>query len=189
MSHQQFFTVQHGLSIQVKWLDSGVMLPSNPEFESEIPSEFKIACEFSHLDNRNEQAAAELAKHDMQAVNDLFQNQNKKINILLGFFLAQYRENQSSTVTTNFGAGELSYVSPQTVSKGDLAQVTLFLENPSAAVYCYAECVDVTATEQGCEVKLEYRLIREDDRDLLIRAALNQQQKLLRQRSLNRDAE
>lgn len=189
MSQPQFFTVQHGLSIQIDWLEADQVLPSMVDFEAEIPAEFKIACEFSHLDNRNEQAAAELAKHDLQAVNELFQNQNKKINILLGFFLAQYRQNANNLVTTQFGAGELSVAINEQVEIGALARVTLFLEQPSAAVYCYAKCVEVASTEHGQEAKLEYQRIREDDRDLLIKAALNQQQKLLRQRSLNRDAE
>ncbi|MEF1340741.1 PilZ domain-containing protein, partial [Vibrio rotiferianus] len=42
-------------------------------------------------------------------------------------------------------------------------------------------------SEQGHLVTLKYKLLREADQDLLIKAALYQQQKLLRQRSLERD--
>ena len=63
----------------------------------------------------------------------------------------------------------------------------LFLDHPAAAIYCYAQVVECESAEQGYVVTLKYKLLREADQDLLIKAALYQQQKLLRQRSLERD--
>ncbi len=188
MSQHQFFTVNHGLNIEVELLDSQHALPDPAAFEAEIPSEFKIACEFSHLDSRNEHVAAELAKHDLESVNQVIQAQNQKINVLLNYFLSQQSTPKNTSVTTRFGAGEVSYLSPTQLEIGTLAQISLRLEQPAAAIYTYAKCTDCSATNDGFDITFEYVLIRESDRDILIKAALNQQQKLLRQRSLERDA-
>ena len=73
------------------------------------------------------------------------------------------------------------------IELGRLVKAKLFLEHPAAAIYCYAEVFSSEAKDSGFEIKFKYAHLRDADQDLLIKAALHQQQKLLRQRSLDRD--
>jgi hypothetical protein len=90
--------------------------------------------------------------------------------------------------TTCFGASQVSYLCTQTVPVGQLARVKLFLESPAAAIYCYAQVTACEAHEQQFEITMKYQLLRDSDQDLLIKAALHQQQRILRQRTLERDS-
>lgn len=89
--------------------------------------------------------------------------------------------------TTQFGASQLSYRSETEIETQQLVRVKLFLDHPAAAIYCYAQVVACEPCDRGFITTLRYKLLREADQDLLIKAALYQQQKLLRQRSLERD--
>ncbi len=66
-------------------------------------------------------------------------------------------------------------------------RVKLFLEYPAAAIYCYASVMQCQQEPEHTLVTLKYDLLRDVDQDLLIKAALYQQQRLLRQRSLDRE--
>ena len=187
MDQQEFFTVHHKLTANVEPLPSGFVLPDQITFASEIPTPFIVASEFSQLDSLTESAMNELKNSDFKHVVQLIEHQNSKLNLLLTFMLAQQDAETFRTYSTSFGASQFSYVSEQEISAGTLARVKLFLDHPPAAIYCYAEAIECKPLKEGFEVTMKYSMLRDQDQDLLIRAALYQQQKLLRQRSLDRE--
>ncbi|MET2851162.1 PilZ domain-containing protein [Vibrio owensii] len=187
MTEQEYFTVHHNLTINVETLETGFALPDEETFVSEIPAPFIVASEFSHLDMLADNARLELQSKELKHVIYLLDTQNSKLNLLLSFMLSQQDDAKLRFQTTQFGASQLSYRSDSEVETGKLVRVKLFLDHPAAAIYCYAQIVECDSTEQGYVITLKYKLLREADQDLLIKAALYQQQKLLRQRSLERD--
>ncbi len=187
MTEQEYFTVHHQLTINAEPLPEGSSLPSYPIFESEIPAPFIVASEFSHLDMLNDSARKELNNSDFKHVINLLDTQNSKLNLLLTFLLSQQDNPTYRTVTSAFGASQCTFLSPTSLNDGQYVRIKLFLEHPAAAIYCYASVVECQAQEQGFDITVKYQLLRDADQDLLIKAALNQQQKLLRQRSLDRE--
>ncbi len=187
MTEQEYFTVHHNLTINVETLGTDFALPDEATFVSEIPAPFIVASEFSHLDMLADNARLELQNKELKHVISLLDTQNSKLNLLLSFMLSQQDDIALRFQTTQFGASQLSYRSASAVEKDQLVRVKLFLDNPAAAIYCYAQAVECEQSEQGYVVTLKYKLLREADQDLLIKAALYQQQKILRQRSLERE--
>ncbi|PWI34952.1 PilZ domain-containing protein [Vibrio albus] len=187
MDPQEYFTVHHKLTVNIEPLPSGFTLPDQMTFTAEIPAPFIVASEFSQLDSLTENAMNDLRNSDFKHVIHLLDNQNSKLNLLLTFMLAQQDDESSRHYTTSFGASQFSYQSASEIPAGTLARAKLFLDHPPAAIYCYAEATECIPNEHGFEVIMKYIMLREQDQDLLIRAALYQQQKLLRQRSLNRE--
>ncbi|BBM64225.1 PilZ domain-containing protein [Vibrio alfacsensis] len=187
MTEQEYFTVHHSLTINVETLATGFILPNEETFESEIPAPFIVASEFSHLDMLADKARLELQTKELKHVINLLDTQNSKLNLLLSFMLSQQDDADVRFQTTQFGASQLSYRTHLEANPEQLVRVKLFLDHPAAAIYCYAQVIDCQPEEQGYVVTLKYKLLREADQDLLIKAALYQQQKLLRQRSLERD--
>lgn len=86
-----------------------------------------------------------------------------------------------------FGASQFTYISEKPVADDTKLRVKLFLDHPPSAIYCYAETESCQQEDAHYLVKARYVRLRDSDQDLLIKAALYQQQKLLRQRSVERD--
>ncbi len=188
MAEQEYFTVHHSLTVNVELLGHDYILPSEDDFHAEIPVPFVVASEFSQLDQMADSARLELKNSDLKQVINLLDAQNSKLNLLLSFMLSQQDQEAFRFKSTSFGASQFSYKSRTPVNLGEQARVKLFLESPAAAIYCYAQVSQCDQRDNGeFEVTLKYELLRDSDQDLLIKAALHQQQKLLRQRSLERD--
>ncbi|NOH81976.1 PilZ domain-containing protein [Vibrio sp. RE86] len=187
MSEQEFFTVNHTMTVNVEPLASGEALPSFEKFESEIPAPFLVASEFSNLDWLNDSARNELKNNDFKHVIQLLDTQNSKLNLLLTFMLSQQDDANFRHQTHSFGASQFSYASEAAIDIDTKVRVKLFLDHPPAAIYCYGHITKVEQDDDMNLVTVKYDHLRDLDQDLLIKAALYQQQKLLRQRSLNRD--
>ena len=187
MSDQEYFTVHHPMTVNVEPLADDATYPTFEEFEGEIPAAFLVASEFSSLDQLNEAARAELKSNDFKHVIQLLDTQNGKLNLLLTFMLSQQDNQTLRHETISFGASQFSYKASQSFAIGRKLRVKLFLDHPAAAIYCYGSVSQSTEDDKQHIISVKYDLLRDLDQDLLIKAALYQQQKLLRQRSLNRD--
>lgn len=187
MHNQEFFTVHHALTINVEPLAEHFSLPSHEIFEAEIPAPFLVASEFTQLEQLSDNARMDLKNSDFKNVVQLLEAQNSKLNLLLTFMLSQQDEAQHRTTTTRFGASQLTYLAKAPLRIGQKVRIKLFLEYPAAAIYCYASVTECQQESEHTLVTLNYDLLREMDQDLLIKAALYQQQRLLRQRSINRE--
>ncbi len=187
MTEQEYFTVHHNLTINVESLGTDFALPTEEIFTSEIPTPFIVASEFSKLDTLADNARLELKNKELKHVIELLDTQNSKLNLLLSFMLSQQDDAATRFHTTQFGAGQCTYLTDTALDIHQIVRVKLFLDHPAAAIYCYAEVVECMSSEPGFLITLKYKMLRDTDQDLLIKAALYQQQKLLRQRSLERD--
>ncbi|MCE0492859.1 PilZ domain-containing protein [Vibrio salinus] len=187
MIDQEYFTVQHALKVNIEKLDPDFTFPEESAFEAEIPTPFIIANEFSQLDSMNDLAKQELRERDLKHVVQLLDAQNSKLNLLLNFMLAQQDDINTRYTTTSFGASQFTFLTGNVFAEKDKLRVKLFIESPASAIYFYGHVSNCELTEQQYQVTVKYDLMRENDQDILIKAALFRQQKLLRQRSLERN--
>ena len=186
MNQDEYFSVHAGLTINVAPLAPHETVPELQDFPSEIPPLFRVARECSSLDDELERALTHFSKPETAGLTQYLTAQNSKINLLLSFVLAQQDDPALRFTTHTFGASRLTYASPVALPIGTAVRVKIFLDNPAAAVYAYAEVADCQAENDQFTVHLRYTRLTEDDQDLLIRAALFFQQKMLRQRAQQR---
>ncbi|NAX48402.1 hypothetical protein [Photobacterium halotolerans] len=187
MNQDEYFSVHAGLTINVEPLGEHAVLPDDAEFLREIPPLFRVASECSELEGSAEKMLQQDNKTMNRPLLDYLAAQNNKINLLLSFVLSQQDDPALRHTTQTFGASQLTYLAERPLEIGCQARLKLFLDNPPAAVYCYASVSECQAREDKFDITLQYTRLQEDDRDLLIRAALHIQQKLLRQRALQRN--
>lgn len=187
MPDQEYFTVHHRMTVNVEPLAPDHTLPSYEQFESEIPAPFLVASEFSQLDLLNDSARSELNNSDFKHVIELLDTQNSKLNLLLTFMLSQQDNEAYRHQTVSFGASLFSYLAAKPLPTNQAVRAKLFLEHPAAAIYSYGHVIESEPQDDQYLITIKYDLLRDLDEDLLIKAALYQQQKMLRQRSLNRD--
>ena len=187
MRQEEYFSVHLGLTINVEPLPNGKSLPNFETFSAEIPPLFRIASECNTLEENAERLLVEFGKEDSKALVAYLSAQNSKINLLLSYVLSQQDNANYRYITETFGASKLSFYSPHDFTVRQNVIVKLFLDHPAAAIYCYAEVVNCSALDDRFLIELHYTRLLEEDRDLLIRAALHCQQKLLRQRAQQRN--
>lgn len=187
MQQNEFFTVTGPLKVNIEPLRLDSTLPDLDQYIAEIPAPFIASSEFSLLDQQNDAAKHELNQHNLKHVAELIEQQNSKLNLLLNYIISQQDDPAQRHITQSFGAGQLSYLTSEALQIGQFAKVKLFLDHPPAGIFCYAEVTNLQTTDAGQLVTMSFVRILEEHQDLLIKAALYQQQKLLRQRSLNRD--
>ncbi|MGL5336363.1 MAG: PilZ domain-containing protein [Enterovibrio sp.] len=182
MNNDDYFSVKADLRINIEPLASSKDLPTLEAFLDEIPAEFQIASQCSLLDFKVQNELAKL-HNDHPTLSQLLQIQNEKINLLLGFLLNSATHADPNIRTDSFGASKLSVFSKMPFEINSYVKINLFLENPACAIYCYAQVDSSKSKNDEFFSELHYVLLQEEDKDVLIRAALYHQQKLLRLRS------
>lgn len=182
-----YFSVDYAATVNLFKLENGEALPSLEDFESEIPVPFRMSHHFTFLESRAQQQLQKL--HGVEATSAIMEYlsvQNEKLDLLLNHALAQEIEKQNKYTTHSLGGSRFTVTFEQEPIVDDQYRIKLFLVDPAYAVYAYAQVTAVEPNEDAYLVTFEYCRILEADEDKLIRAALHQQQKMLRQRAEDR---
>ncbi len=187
MNNNEYFIVNHPLSINVEPLNDQQTIPSPLDFENEIPAPFRMASDLASLD-ANASHSVKLNKELTPGLWDHLELQNKKINILLTYVLSQQDDKKMHYKTTSFSAAECIFACAD-VSSFKVNQTVilkLFILEKAAAIYCYATITKIHENK----ITLFYQQIREEDRELLIRTTLyfqSQQLKVRTERRLDKE--
>tara|TARA_R110001583_G_scaffold28426_3_gene100899 strand:- start:13671 stop:14240 length:570 start_codon:yes stop_codon:yes gene_type:complete len=188
MTSNQYFIVEHQLSLNVETLNDDEMIPNEVNFEAEIPAPFRMASDLTSIDSHSLQPL-KLNNDTTQVLWAYLQAQNLKINTLLTYVLSQQDDKALRFESIAFSAGNCLFKQKARQENTLFAvnqkvRLKLFLPEESAAIYCYAT---VTAINDDI-VELTYQQIREQDRELLIRATLHIQAKQLKLRAQQRSS-
>lgn len=187
--NRQYFTIPYATSINVVPLPEQASLPDQENFEQEIPTPFRVASETAAMDHSALRAIRNLGDV-AEELAEYLNHQARKINVIMGYILQMQDDERFRAETTQFGAGEFSYRADEALAIDRHAQVKLFLPEEAAAVFSYARVIHCEPhSQRGYIITMQYARIREEDRELLIRATLHQQTKQLKQRSQQRNSQ
>jgi len=182
MNNNEYFLVEHTLSINLKSIDKEELPLSQHAFEQEIPGPFRMASDLAQAD-ANILTPLKLNNETSKALWQYLQAQNQKINTLLSYVLTQQDEEKSRHQSLKFSAGCLIIKNNNTLKKEDIVRLKIFLPEESSAIYCYAYVTEISAEQ----CTLTYTFIRDQDRELLIRASLHIQSQQLKDRAKLRE--
>ncbi|MDX7825603.1 PilZ domain-containing protein [Aeromonas caviae] len=187
---EQFFSVTHATPVNVIPMPADFRLPTLEALEAELPEPFRIASAITSIDL----VSSRLLRSQNESMHDLVEiinQQSRKIDMIMGYVLAAQDHPEHRFHTLRFGAGQLTYLHPhqghgEAPTLHQIVRLKIFLREEASAVYCYGEVVQRDAGEHGTHVVLDYVRIREDDRELLVRASLHVQSKQLKLRAQER---
>ncbi|PJG60088.1 PilZ domain-containing protein [Aeromonas cavernicola] len=187
---EQFFSVTHATPVNVILMPADFQLPSLAELEAELPEPFRISSTITSIDL----VTTRLMRNQNESMHDLIEivnQQSRKIDMIMGYVLSVQDHPEQRFQTLRFGAGQLTYLHPHqghgaAPTVDQFVQLKIFLRDEAAAIYCYGQVTHLTTSEEGQQVALEYVRIRDDDRELLVRASLHVQSKQLKQRAQDR---
>ncbi|EIS3742657.1 PilZ domain-containing protein [Aeromonas hydrophila] len=187
---EQFFSVTHATPVNVIPMPGDFHLPSLEALEAELPEPFRIASAITSID----MVTSRLIRNQNDSMHDLVEiinQQSRKIDMIMGYVLSVQDHPEHRFHTLRFGAGQLTYLHPRQ-SHGEvphqhqIVRLKIFLREEASAIYCYGQVKQLEPSEHGTHVMLDYVRIREDDRELLVRASLHIQSKQLKLRAQDR---
>lgn len=178
---ESFYLIAHEVPINITPASEHEAQMDQTEFEANMPYAFKIATEMSEIEAQALRPFRNMGEKFEDLVAYL-QLQAKKMDLMMSYILQQQDDEQYRAQTVKFGGGGLVVkFDKETQSHvGDKVVVKLFLEDEAAAVYCFAEAIEVESEEDNQTVKYYFTHIREQDQELLVRASLHLQTKQLR---------
>lgn len=185
MNNNEYFLVEHTLSINLQLIEKDQLPLDQLSFEDEIPGPFRMASDLAKAD-ASILTPLKLNSDNTQALWSYLQAQNQKINTLLSYVLTQQDDQKARHQTTKFSAGSLiiNDLNKTSIWKiGDNVRLKIFLPEESSAIYCYGIVSKIDQTE----CIFSYTFIRDQDRELLIRASLHVQSQQLKQRAKQRE--
>lgn len=187
---EQFFSVTHATPVNVIPMPGDFHLPSLEALEAELPEPFRIASAITSID----MMTSRLIRNQNDSMHDLVEiinQQSRKIDMIMGYVLSVQDHPEHRFHTLRFGAGQLTYLHPhqghgEVPHLHQIVRLKIFLREEASAVYCYGQVKQLEPSEHGTHVMLDYVRIREDDRELLVRASLHIQSKQLKLRAQDR---
>ncbi|UXB12152.1 PilZ domain-containing protein [Aeromonas dhakensis] len=187
---EQFFSVTHATPVNVIPMPGDFHLPSLEALEAELPEPFRIASSITSIDR----VTSRLLRNQSESMHDLVEiinQQSRKIDMIMGYVLSVQDHPEHRFHTLRFGAGQLTYLHPrqghgEAPHLHQIVRLKIFLREEASAIYCYGQVKQLEPSEHGTQVVLDYVRIREDDRELLVRASLHIQSKQLKLRAQDR---
>ncbi|WP_333606924.1 PilZ domain-containing protein [Arsukibacterium sp.] len=181
--YHDYFSIAHPIVINVR--DCAQPLPDEQQFLAQIPAPFLLAGEVTQLNmsglralNRLGELAEELAKY--------LQQQAQKIDLLLHYVLQQQDNQSERQLTLSYGGAGCCFISPQAYDPLSILQIKLFLAENEGAVFCYGQVLSAEQVAAGWQITVVFKRIREQDRELIVRASLHQQSRQLKLKAAER---
>lgn len=176
----EYFTIKHQLNVNVIPLPDGHELPEVDDIIKHMPYAFRMAGEIATLETKALRPLRNLGDHAAELA-EYLNHQSKKIDLMMSYVLHQQDDHSHRYASIEFGGGGVSVTSDEPFEPGTNHQLKLFIEEEATAVFCYGEVVACEETDdQQHRVTFIYSRIREQDQELLVRASLHLQTRLLK---------
>ncbi len=181
--YNDYFIIEHDIRINVKPFSGDE--PDDIGFERLIPEPFLMAGEQVMLEqsalkslNRLGELAEELAVY--------LRIQARKIDRMMRYILLQQDDPECRTLSHSYGGSALCFDSDSAYHEGELLEVKMFLEHNDGAVFALARVIGVEPVSDKFRIRVTYTRIREQDRELIVRASLHQQSRQLKRKAEQR---
>jgi hypothetical protein len=174
-----YFTIEQDLNVNVIPLEDERVLPSYDSFIRNMPYSFRLASEVSTLEASALRPLRNLS-HVGEDLVDFLKAQSRKIDLIMSYILTMEDDDDNRLLAHSFGGGGMTVLSNTEFAVGQLTQMKIFLSDEAAAIFCYGEVLKVERQGDKFLTQLYYARIREDDREIIVRASLHQQSKQLK---------
>jgi len=186
--YQEYYAIRDVVALTVTPLANNVELPDESDFIAEIPEVFRLANDIRNVD-LNAVASLRGLGALAEPLMTLLNQQNTKLNLLLGYVLSREDTPDARHQSYEYGGGGVRYLDNNSALQlGQHVKLKIFLREIAAAIYAYADVAAIDSTANGDTlITLAFTRIRDDDREILVRASLQAQTKLLKKRAEERD--
>ena len=176
---EQYFQIEYPIDINLELISEHQLPKSDADIEQFIPPLFKLVNEVNVI----EQTALRPLRQLGDVAEELAQYlklQSRKIDLVLSHILANENQDEEQLETFSFGGSGFTLITDESFLENVFYRCKLFLKDESAAVYCFCQVVDSQLNNDKYKTRFVFSHIREQDQELLVRASLHAQAKLLK---------
>lgn len=185
---EEYFQLNYAIPVNVQYAGDISELPTQAEFEDRIPLAYKIASEMQGLEQNMLRPLRQLGD-TIEPLAEYLKAQSRKIDLMMSYVLQEQDKGDTKLITSTFGGGGFTCSAQEQFALNSYLQCKLFFNDEAAAVFCYAKVAEVTPEQSGYSYKLVFCRIRDDDREIIVRASLHLQSKQLLQKTRKKQQE
>jgi hypothetical protein len=192
---EEYFQLEHQIAVNVKDGGDWDSIPNMDDFDAMIPAAYKIASEMQGLEQSMLRPLRQLGEA-IEPLAEYLKAQSRKIDLMMSYVLQSQDEDDLKFQANSYGGGGFVFQSEQSFKLNNWIQCKLFFNEDAAAVFCLGKVVEiqtVTPTQDELDGKTEeyktpttsyiykvvFHRIRDEDREVVVRASLHQQSKIL----------
>ncbi|NVK26125.1 MAG: PilZ domain-containing protein [Gammaproteobacteria bacterium] len=175
---EEYFQLKHAIPVNIQPGGDWQSLPNFEQFENDIPTPYKIASEMKGLEQTMLRPLRQLGDV-IEPLADYLKAQSRKIDLMMNYILQAQDEHDVKLNTTSFGGGGFTLFSEQVFTLDSWVKCKLFFNDDAAAVFCYAKVCKVETLDNGSNYTFVFHRIRDEDREIVVRASLHLQSKQL----------
>ncbi len=185
----RYFQIDEAIKVNLFPVEPQQVPPTSLALEADMPALFRLANEVSSLDHAARHSLRSLGEH-AQELATFLELQSRKIDLIMSHILATEQYDEKSLYCDSYGGSGIKIRSNDSYPLGQALRCKLFLEHEAAAIYCYCEVIDSeVVTGDITRYTLLFSTIRDDDRELLVRASLHAQTRQLKKRRSEQSTE
>ncbi|WP_394131063.1 hypothetical protein [Shewanella maritima] len=179
-----YFSVPHQFSVYLSPWDKSLPLPSEDQLRDLQSVGLKLLTDVKGLEASCLLQLRQI-DNEAKAVVDFLKLQSRKIDLVLQHIIESESHNGDKAQGLQFGGSGIQVISTQPLNVGDYYQTQIYIRGELVAVMCIAQikqCQAIGSAPSSWQCDLDFVQILDDDVEQLVKASLNVQQKLLKQR-------
>ncbi|WP_333796532.1 PilZ domain-containing protein [Rheinheimera sp.] len=199
VQYHDYFSIEQSVQANIRPLPQP--LPDEDDFLLMIPEPFLMASEQAVLDRSALKALSKLGELAEELAAYL-KTQAKKLDMMMRYVLMQQDDVNYRQHTHSFGGSALNFLTTAPLPEGQTLEIKLFLNGADGAVYFLATVLDnepyqAATTDTAAQplaagvptylVRAAVSRIRDEDREVLVRASLHEQSRQLKRKALERE--
>lgn len=192
---EEYFQLEHQIPVNIK--DGGTLetIPDMDKFDAMIPAAYKIASEMQGLEQNMLRPLRQLGDA-IEPLAEYLKAQSRKIDLMMSYVLQSQDDDDLKFQAMSYGGGGFVFQSEHSFPLNNWIKCKLFFNEEAAAVFCLGKIVEIetlaqdtnetentndATTEQAPvhNYKVVFQRIRDEDREVVVRASLHQQSKML----------
>ncbi|WP_018692691.1 PilZ domain-containing protein [Algicola sagamiensis] len=178
----EYFLVKRRYTLNILPITDPDDIPGESDFENEIPELFQIASEVSAIDAKMLRPLMNLGDVADDLV-EFLRAQSRKIDLLMSHILVHQDHEGDRCDTQSFGGGGLTFFHEKKLEVGTMIRLKLFLKDEASAIYGYGEILQAEEEDERFHHSLLFTRLREEDREIIVRASLHEQSKQLKRKA------
>lgn len=175
----EYFQLQHAVQAHIDLTSPIPKLPDDIQFEQLIPEPFKIAADVNSLDQSLLRPIRQLGDN-MDPLLEYLKGQSRKIDLILNYIMQQHDDDSIKLTTLSYGGSGFVIESEHEIESHSHFPSKLYFSDDATAIFCLTRVIEHQVTDEGKnQYKMLFSKIREQDREVVVRATLHQQSKQL----------
>ncbi len=175
---RRFFRIDSEIAVNVEPLTSDES-PTLESLEKQRPRAFGLLADIHDIAREAEVALRQIQARD-SAVADFCRSIDKRLELLTRFVAVNALSDPVPQRVVSLSGNGMRFFSEQSLQPGQAVRIEMLLPDLGAAILCYGEVVDCKTVDGGFQIALTFTVIREADRDAIVRHVLAKESERLR---------